>query len=166
MTAPIVLDEEQRNAAVAELMRRGARDSSAATRIVDAITKHGHTIADMPAHEVETVMRDLNIFDRYALAEALTHSETRGKQPWPAWLQDALAAAADSDAITAARGALLRSLAAAELAVRRVRDIHARLADELRDPEYAADDRDLLPYLINQSHRAIRAAAAVNPIRD
>lgn len=174
MTSPIVLDEDQRNDAVAHLIKQGlTTDSNSAVRVMRALAKHGFTVFAPPtsAHgaSAEVVLYDLDPADRELLCNVIA-AKTNGiygaGQPWPAWLQ-AVAESVENGAenaseIAAARTELRDALAAAELAVREVSRIHSRLAGALYDVEYA-EGGDLIPHYIAEAHRAIRTAGQLNP---
>ena len=168
---PLILDEDQRNDAVAHLIKQGLTTSSdAAVRVMRALATHGFTVFNPPtsAHgaAAEIVMYDLKPGeDRHLLCDLIA-AKTSGlhgnSQPWPKWLQDAAISVENSDDIAIARREFRDALAAAERAIRKVRKIHDRLAGPLYDVEYA-EGSDLIPHHLAAADIAIRTAVQLNP---
>jgi hypothetical protein len=157
--------DDKRNADVATMMRAGCTDSTA-THIVDALTRHGFSVTDLPnsghGTAIDAIFHDLSDADRIALGNFLVGSDDL---LWPTWLHSALISVEHDEDVASARDKLRELLAVARSAVADVRAAYQRLAgEELHDVDYAEGDGLLGTYL-EDADRAIRTAAAVNPHR-
>jgi len=154
-------EQDQRNVTTAWLMVSGLTDSSAATRIADALIAAGFTNGfPSTAHgaAIDQVFASLCSADRVRLGDLITRNANCSD--WPKWLHAAMERAEHDDSLEDDRRTLVTQLRTLAQAMAAVHATHQRLVTGY-DMEYA--EETLFRTYLDQAELAIRTAIAVNP---